>query len=236
MFFSLCIPTMNRYDQFLKNNLQKYIDNEYINEIIITDEFGTDIDKISLNFNSLKLKLYKNEYRLGCLLNKHKACSLAKNDWIALIDSDNFADLNYFKIASNYILNNNISNNSIISPYRALPNYKFVSGCLNRKNHKEIEKNKLLLNTGNYIINKNLINKINLEKDMENIKYSNACDVMLFNLILFEQLNINFYVVENMEYYHSTHNGSIYLEECNNVKYTELIELIMDRFKNLHKI
>ena len=45
--FSLCIPTMDRYDKFLSNYLPKYLDNELISEIIITDENGYDIQKIN---------------------------------------------------------------------------------------------------------------------------------------------------------------------------------------------
>ena len=83
--FSLCIPTMNRYDDFLAKNLPNYIKNEYINEIIITDEDGNDIDKIMSTFpNNEKLNLIKNETKLGPFLNKHKACSFAKNEWIVL--------------------------------------------------------------------------------------------------------------------------------------------------------
>tara|TARA_Y100000389_G_scaffold204655_1_gene258624 strand:+ start:14086 stop:14796 length:711 start_codon:yes stop_codon:yes gene_type:complete len=231
MFFSLCIPTMDRFDTFLKKTLSKYIENEYINEIIITDENGNDIEKIILHFNSPKLKLYKNEYRLGCFLNKHKACSLANNIWIALIDSDNFADINYFKSASDFIENNNLSNNTILSPSKALPSYKFNVGCYRKQNLKGTE---LMLNTGNYIINKYLISNISFINDIENIKNSNACDVILFNIMLFEQFNINFYVIKDMTYLHTTHNGSIYLQECNEPYYKKLIyELKNKRLINL---
>ena len=46
MNFTLCIPTMDRYDNFLSKNLPLYVDNPLINEIIITDENGNDVDKI----------------------------------------------------------------------------------------------------------------------------------------------------------------------------------------------
>ena len=105
--FSLCIPTMDRYDNFISKNLIHYLDNELINEIIITDENGNDINKIILNFknheNFKKIFTVKNEKQLGPFLNKYKACMIAKNEWIALIDSDNFADKKYFEIAKNYI-------------------------------------------------------------------------------------------------------------------------------------
>ena len=102
--FSLCIPTMDRFDIFLSKFLVKYLDNEYISEIIITDENGNDIEKIKRAFlNNEKLVLIKNEERLGPFLNKIKACSYAKNEWIVLMDSDNFAYKDYFQMTKKYI-------------------------------------------------------------------------------------------------------------------------------------
>ena len=42
--FSLCIATMDRYDTFLSKNLPKYLANDLISEIIITDENGNDAE------------------------------------------------------------------------------------------------------------------------------------------------------------------------------------------------
>ena len=47
--FSLCIPTMDRFDKFLSRYLPKYLANEYINEIIITDENGNGFYWADLN-------------------------------------------------------------------------------------------------------------------------------------------------------------------------------------------
>ena len=64
--FSLCIPTMDRYDSFLIANLPKYLSNKRINEIVISDENGNDVKKIQKDFpNSNKLKLFVNTERLG---------------------------------------------------------------------------------------------------------------------------------------------------------------------------
>ena len=104
--FTLCIPTLDRFDEFLSRYLPQYLDNNLINEIIITDENGNDIDKIQKMFNNEKLRLFKNDKRLGPFLNKLSACSKAKNEWIVLIDSDNFADKNYFNVAKDYIEKN----------------------------------------------------------------------------------------------------------------------------------
>jgi len=226
--FSLCIPTMDRFDNFLSRYLVKYLDNEYISEIVVTDENGNDIEKIKHNFpNNKKLVLVKNERRLGPFLNKIKACSIAKNEWIALIDSDNFAYKNYFETAKQYIEENiKDEKNIILSPCKAFPNfdYSHLSGFIftngtfeeNRKLEKELIKSnnvnsETLFNTGNYIVNKYLIDNLNINTEINNIMRSTACDVMYLNVLLFEQLNLKFHVVPNLEYEHVVHNNSIFI-------------------------
>jgi len=225
--FTLCIPTIDRYDNFLSKYLPNYINNDLINEIIITDENGNDIDKIKKNLNSDKLKLIKNERRLGPFLNKLHACSKASNEWIVLIDSDNFADEKYFQIANEYINSNILGKNVILAPSFAKPqfNYSHLSGLIYKKgsfkSNQEIENSKTnknftcsetLMNTGNYVINKYLIENLNLMREIANITRSSACDVIYFNTLLFEQLDLNLHVVPNLEYEHVVHNGSVYLQ------------------------
>jgi hypothetical protein len=69
----------------------------------------------------------------------------------------------------------------------------------------------ILMNTGNYIINKYLIDNVDLSWETENIKQSFACDVIYFNTLLFEQLDLHLHVVPNLEYEHTKHDGSIYI-------------------------
>ena len=71
------------------------------------------------------------------------------------------------------------------------------------------------MNTGNYILNKYLIDNINLTQETNNIPCSSACDVIYFNTLLFEQLDLNLHVVSDLEYTHTVHSGSIYSQTCN---------------------
>ena len=226
--FSLCIATFERFDHFLVNYLPKYIENEYIDEIVITDETGNDVDKIIEKFgDNPKLKLIKNESRLGPFFNKRKACLNAKNDWIALIDSDNFADKEYFRIAKTYLEDNSLvdKKNIVLAPSKAKPNfdYSHLSGFVYKigdflKNN-EMEKKLInsynvgsntLMNTGNYIINKYLFDNLDLTNEKDNVSRSSACDVIYFNTLLFEQLDLNLHIVPGLEYEHVVHNGSVY--------------------------
>ena len=248
MKFTLCIATIERYDNFLSKNLPFYIDNPLINEIIITDENGNDVDKIiNSNINKDKLKLYKNKNRLGPFLNKLSACQYASNEWIALIDSDNFADFNYFNNAYKYIETLENTKYDIISPSFAKPrfNYRHLGNkIINKSNLKEIvnfdiinrgshTSLEVLMNTGNYILNKNLINDLDLRKEINNLQYSSACDVIYINTLFFEQFNLNFHVLLNLEYDHAIHDDSIYIKTHNNFK--QFNNFIYDRFKLLIK-
>jgi hypothetical protein len=55
--FSLAIPTMDRYDEFLKEYLPKYINNKYISEIVICDENGEGYKKIQDDFGKYKKRV-----------------------------------------------------------------------------------------------------------------------------------------------------------------------------------
>jgi len=246
--FSLCIPTIDRFDSFLYRYLEKYIDNEYIDEIIITDENGNDIEKIQKVYpNNNKLVLIKNEYRLGPFLNKLKACKHAKNEWIVLMDSDNFAYKDYFITAKNYIENKiKDQKNIILAPSKARPNfdYSHLSGFIYKNGSfkdNQLKENNLkkshnspsttLMNTGNFVINKYLIDNLNIDNEIQNISQSSSCDVIYFNVLLFEQLDLNLHVVSNLEYDHVVHNGSIYIQTSH--QFQNFASIIHNRYNNL---
>ena len=238
--FSLCITTLNRFD-FLKKYIPRYLENGFISEIIISDESSSNDFKLLQEYfpdNNNKLKLVKNETVLGPFLNKIRCCKEASNEWIVLMDSDNFADIdNYFKIAQKYITSSshNINEKTILSPAMASPNfdYKFLANIILTKNNiRNYYNNPMFncfINTGNYIINKNLIDTLNFEKDIELIQKSSACDVKLMNTLFFEQFeNLNIHVVENMKYDHVVHGESVYLK--NYIKTQDTINIVNDRF------
>jgi glycosyltransferase involved in cell wall biosynthesis len=224
--FSLCIPTMGRYDAFLSKHVPRYLDNDLIAEVIVVDETGEDAAKLRAQFpNESKLHIHTNESRLGPFLNKLKACRLATSEWIVLIDSDNFADKNYFEVARDYISNHPLSSNTILAPCWAAPrfDYRFFAGKIfSRETFWDIREkehqgrpqfgSEVLMNTGNYILRKHLVQSLNIEKEQENIPKSSACDVIYMNTLFFEQLDARLHVVPNMIYEHVVHDGSIYIQ------------------------
>ena len=230
--FSLCIATMDRFDEFLSRSLPRYLAMDLVSEIIVTDENGRDAAKIHAAFpDHPKLRLYVNNHKLGPFLNKRAACSLARCEWIALIDSDNFADADYFQVAKNYIetVVPRDQKNVILSPSEN--NYKFhiIAGEIIRRGEvskilalyeqrKGLEQYKCdnlghpstLMDTGNYVINKFLVDNVDLSAEPYTTN-CHSCDVVYFNTILFEQLDLQFHIVPGMKYQHVVHPGSVYL-------------------------
>jgi len=238
---SLCITTKDRYNDFLSENIPKYLDIPYINEIIISDENGNDFYKINEQFsNNSKLHLYKNDCILGPFRNKLKVLSKAKNDWIALIDSDNFADIKYFEVIHEYIKQQSPNEFSILLPSYAKPNFdyrKFEDNIITKDNIRHVENIDKslfnpLINTGNYVINKNLIDLIDISKENEDlISSSHACDVKYFNTLVLEQFPaFQLHVIKDLHYSHMVHNNSIYLQTYMNMKYRNTINVINSRF------
>jgi hypothetical protein len=244
---ALCIPTMDRFDNFLEKYLKIYIEylkNGIISEIVICDENGNDYEKISNKYgyiiNNINFKIFKNDSVLGVFKNKIKVCSLSTSKYIALIDSDNFCDKNYFLTATNYIneKENSFSNNIVLSPSFAKPNFNykyFENSIVNKSNLKEYFDNsnfQILLNTGNYILNRSIIENINYDKSL---LYNNisACDVLFFNLLLFQQFDdLNIHIIKDLEYDHIIHSGSIYSNTIHNCQ-QYINDFVMPSYRNL---
>ena len=74
---------------------------------------------------------------------------------------------------------------------------------------------------------------MNLSLERDNIQKSSACDVIYFNTLLFEQLDLNMHVVPNLEYDHVVHNGSIYIQTSN--IYKDFNNIISNRYSELTK-
>jgi hypothetical protein len=87
------------------------------------------------------------------------------------------------------------------------------------------------MNTGNYIINNYLIQNLNLQNETENIIKSSACDVIYFNTLLFEQLDLNMHVIKDLEYDHVVHSGNTYTQTCE--MFRDFNQTIYSRYNNL---
>lgn len=221
---SLCIPTLNRFDKFLSNYLDSYV--EYlkegiINEIVICDEDGNDYDKIKKKYESQigeNFKIFKNDTILGVFLNKRKVCELASYHNIALIDSDNFPSRKYFIAAKQFMKKNILGENYILSPIvcetTTFDFKNYSKEPITKETVKKYVNERMflmLMNTGNYIMSGNIVK--NLKCDIEEAKKAGPYDVIFYNVEAFRKLqDFKFFVVEGMTYKHMVHTGSEWMK------------------------
>ena len=210
---SLVLTTHFRFD-FLKRNLPLYLANPLISEIVVSDDASDDAKKIiSADLfceerASGRLRLFIQPTNRGALQNKIKVCSLAKGPWICLMDSDNFADIDYFD-AFNTFIENGGDNQTIYAPQRGLSNFDFTQDLgrvFNKNNFGAM--NDCLMNIGNYIMHKELVpllQSVDLSIDPF------ALDVKYLLHHVFEHGG-SLVVVPGMQYLHTQHTGSWYVK------------------------
>ena len=217
---SLCIPTYNRFDTFLSNHLKLYLENPYIDEVVISDETGEDSRKIASHFpNVAKLKVHVNETILGAFANKNRVVSLASNDWVCLMDSDNYAPPSYFEAWIDYIQSHQLSMKYIYAPSYTIPqpnhsgfDYTQYQGLqLDGSSIRHLDSVSVLLNTGNYIVHKENYLASNRFLTQYQTIDMDVQDVIFKALLLFLNHSI-FAVVPKMAYAHIVHGDSLFLK------------------------
>lgn len=95
---TVAIPTMNRWESFLKRQIQIYLDHPKVNYVVVSDETGEDVEAIcaaGLDMHP-KIRLYVNERVLGVYGNKRQCMLRAPTEWVAILDSDNTFSPNFF--------------------------------------------------------------------------------------------------------------------------------------------
>jgi hypothetical protein len=140
-------------------------------------------------------------------------------------------------VAKDYLEKNHITQqkNCILAPSKARPNFDYtnLNNIVFYKNgfHPESENLLCCMNTGNYIINKHLIENLQLSQETDNISKSSACDVIFMNTLFFEQLDLNMHIVPHLEYEHVIHSGSIYTNTCNDFR--DFNSYVYERYRKL---
>lgn len=238
---TLCITTYKRWS-FLEKYLKEYIRNNLIDEIIITDETGDDIEEIMKCSEFQNIKLYKNDNKLGAFKNKEKAVSLSSNDWVCLMDSDNFAPYEYFDVWYKYISENELSAKTIYCPDKTIPqtnhsgfDYTHID-FVNAHNFKNLKNISTMLNTGNYIVNKHVYPNTDIIGSEFEYLSTAPCQEVLFQNALLLQRGCTLQIVKNMRYNHMVHNESLYMSiahEC--CKYEGHIMSIYNNFEKYLK-
>jgi hypothetical protein len=239
---SLCIPTYNRFHTFLLDNIRLYLTNPYIDEIIISDENGEDIKNFPIYFpNEEKIKLFQNDRILGAFLNKSKAVSFAKNEWVCLMDSDNFAPQSYFEAWFEYIKINGLNSKVVYMPIKTIPQpnhggfdyTEFKNIKLNKTNisYDTIDTLSCMLNTGNYIINK--YNYLESNKYYTELHTMCGAQDVFFKAALLLLYNTTFVLVNNMMYAHIVHDGSYFTTTSHD--FNRAYNMVKNIYSNIDK-
>jgi hypothetical protein len=228
---SVCIPTMRRFS-FLKESIPKYLKNPHVTELVITDETGEDYRAITGAFSHPKLRVYQNETRLGMLKNKLRAASYAASDFVAILDSDNFADLQYFEAFKTFYSNYLFGSSCLFLPSVAKPNFnyrKWIGLAITKNNIKtllpEID---TCLNTMNLIASKAFLSSIDILTDVPMCDDIGCYDSQYFNLYSMFNCNATLFLVDKMEYEHRVHEGSGW--STTHTEYDATFRKMVDRY------
>jgi hypothetical protein len=237
---SVCIPTMNRWS-FLEKNIPQYLANPLIDEIVVCDETGTDCALLAERFKNPKLKLFTNSERLGAFRNKEQAVRNASNDWIALIDSDNFSPSSYFDAWIAYIKTNPMTPNTVYAPSRTIPTkdhggfnlQHYIGKTLTKQTYRSLISDNLLetvINMGNYIVNRKFYLNSSDPTYASLFPIINAWEAKLRTWLLLNQ-GAKYVFPAGFEYSHTVHNESLYLTTKNEIyKYNSTITDMYNTF------
>ncbi len=119
---SVIMPNYNNAtDNLLEVSINSIFDNNYIpNECIVIDDCSTDNSLEILNKLSSEIpqiKIIKNDKNIGALASRKKGIQKAKNDYIAIIDADDFVEKNTLNDAYRILINEK-SDIVTFTPYR----------------------------------------------------------------------------------------------------------------------
>tara|TARA_B100000029_G_scaffold483142_1_gene534047 strand:- start:40 stop:1107 length:1068 start_codon:yes stop_codon:yes gene_type:complete len=133
--FSICIPNYN-YAQYIGQTIESVLNQTYQNfEIIVVDNASTDNSvEVVKAFIDPRIKLYKNNYNIGFAPNLQKATSLASNDFINLLSSDDQMKPKALETYAKIISENEDSKKSLVlfSNYECFNDHDKITSIVNK--------------------------------------------------------------------------------------------------------
>lgn len=230
---SLCITNFNRTHEVIRA-FENVLNDERIGEIIISDdcsgeenylELEKQVARISAMTLRPKTKLYRNEENLGMSRNKAKAIELASNEYCIIFDSDNILEKKYLDA----LYKKQWYPDIIYMPDFARPHFdyrNFREDRISALSVKRLSRKPMfdcLMNTCNYFVHRETYLKTFQTND--EIK---GTDTIWFNYLWLKS-GKSFFVVPNMDYQHTVHDGSGWLKdaEYNSTKGEEIKKMIL---------
>jgi hypothetical protein len=170
---SLAIPFYNT-SKFFLDCIKYSIDNEFVSEIVVNDDCSNSEEWKNLNvlvktLGSEKIKIFRNDKNVKAFRNKYITVKKCTNEWVYLLDSDNYPFENNYDILKEvdqtleYIC---YSPCKLFCKYDHQYEYQTISDYLFKYDLIGIEESKdaifkktkwfdWFLNTGNYFFNRN---------------------------------------------------------------------------------
>lgn len=206
MNVSLGFLNYNSFSYIEKQLEKNYfnLSNGIIDEIVIQDDCSdNDFEKLKL-IETKNIKIFQNEKRIKPLLGRVNLLNNCKNEWVLLMDSDNFLDINSFNSLFSDL---NFKDNTIYAPDFARPkfNYKTISNFNLDINIVKNNFNYLIcfLNVGNYLVPKKKYLEIAKNIDYKFVEYT--MEVLYYNYLW---LSSGHFIkcVKDFEYDHTMRN------------------------------
>jgi len=232
---SIAIANYNRSDMTMEA-FAKVLDNPFVSEVVIVDDCS-DVEvyeDLARKIEGLdKVALYRNDENLGPFWNKREAVRRCRNEWVILLDCDNSIDNDYINFAENIEKRNDTiycpAVVRILRPEGGQWDFTRLSGGIDENTAKDfvdIRLFKILMNTGNYLVNRgwymDIVEYRTISADLSEL------DTFYFNYLWIEAGN-RLSVEGGMTYIHRIHDDSYYLKNA------DLFLSIQKRLTNLIK-
>lgn len=204
------------------------LSNGIINEIVIQDDCSVDDFEKLKKLQTSNVKVFQNEKRLKPLLGRINLVNNCSNDWVIIMDSDNFLDRKSFEVLTPYL--NSLRENIIYCADYARPefSYKYISNALLdfKTVRQHIARLSCFLNTGNYLVNKKRYLEIANQIDPSYAEYT--LEVMYYAYLWLKNGNY-LKCVENFEYDHTMRDDCFSL--TNDRSHNEIFQRLCNLFQ-----
>jgi hypothetical protein len=214
MNFTLSFTTYKSANYILRQFCADHfsISRQLVNEIVIRDDFTSDY-QILKNFKSKNIKVFRNEHNLSSLLNRPVLVNDCSNDWILLMDADNYLDEQSY-LALRRLVSLPLDKDTIYCPDFARPRFsykyfsnKIIDRAFARENFHR-EDLRVLLNTGNYLIPK--YGYLEVSKLIDPLMAGFTCDTNYFNYLWLNS-GRKIHCIEGFEYNHTSRPDSFWM-------------------------
>jgi len=220
-FLTIAIPTMRRWN-FLKETLPTFLERPEVAEVIICDETGEDIKQIQSTplTQNPKLRCIQNERVLGIYENKRKALSLAKTDWVAILDSDNYFLDEWFEVLSDAIDLGDLTKVYASADFKFMnqktsnittPCTQFSGSSVNASNwNKFLERPSanMILNDGNWVVPRTVLDTLPTTTKSSDLLAADA----IYMTKCFVKGGFTIQYVPDLVYLHTVHDDSTWLK------------------------